>query len=48
MKAVGDAWGAVLSAQRSGDQVAVGTAMKQLGDAVAKLQDAESKARGGK
>ncbi|MET9326488.1 UPF0182 family protein [Tsukamurella sp. NPDC003166] len=48
VKAVGDAWGAVLSAQRSGDQVAVGTAMKQLGDAITKLQDAESKARGGK
>ncbi|KXP07823.1 UPF0182 family protein [Tsukamurella pseudospumae] len=48
VKAVGDAWGSVLSAQRSGDQVAVGQAMKQLGDAITKLQDAESKARGGK
>ena len=47
VKAVSDAWGSVLSAQRSGDQVAVGQAMKQLGDAIAKLQQAESKARGG-
>ncbi|BDH58598.1 hypothetical protein [Tsukamurella sp. PLM1] len=47
VKAVSDAWGSVLSAQRNGDQVAVGQAMKQLGDAVTKLQEAEAKARGG-
>lgn len=47
VKAVSDAWGAVLSAQRNGDQVAVGQAMQRLGDAVSKLQDAETKSRGG-
>lgn len=47
VKEVSDAWGSVLSAQRSGDQVAVGQAMKQLGDAITKLQAAEAKAGGG-
>ncbi len=47
VQAVSDAWGAVLSAQRSGDQVAVGQAMKRLGDAVGKLQEAEGKSQGG-
>ncbi|MCA0157406.1 UPF0182 family protein [Tsukamurella sp. M9C] len=47
VKAVSDAWSSVLSAQRSGDQVAVGQSMKQLGDAITKLQAAEAKARGG-
>ncbi|WP_220656179.1 UPF0182 family protein [Tsukamurella sp. TY48] len=47
VKAVSDAWGAVLTAQRNGDQVAVGQAMQRLGDSVKKLQDAEAKSRGG-
>lgn len=47
VKAVSDAWGSVLSAQRSADQVAVGQAMKNLGEAISELQQAESKARGG-
>ncbi len=38
VKAVSDAWSAVLAAQKAGDQVAIGQAMARLGDAVNKLQ----------
>ncbi|WP_344995009.1 UPF0182 family protein [Tsukamurella soli] len=42
VKAVSDAWAAVVAAQKSGDQVAIGQAMDKLGQAVAKLTAAES------
>lgn len=46
VKNVSTAWSAVLDAQKSGDQVAVGQAMQKLGDAVSKLSAAEAKEQG--